>query len=65
VRQEDQEFKASLGYIAGTCLKKKKKSWGAVAHICNPTQLLGKWNSGESPFRPAQGKTLLRPHLNK
>jgi hypothetical protein len=26
VRQEDQEFKASLGYIAGTCLKKKKKA---------------------------------------
>jgi hypothetical protein len=27
-REEEQEFKVSLGYIVRSCLKKKKGSWG-------------------------------------
>jgi hypothetical protein len=30
LRKEDQEFKASLGYIARPYLKKKKKKSGAI-----------------------------------
>jgi hypothetical protein len=30
LRQEDQEFETSLGYIAGLCLKKTKQKDGAL-----------------------------------
>jgi hypothetical protein len=40
-----QEFKASLGNLAGSCLKKKKKKKKAqvqpMAHACNPGYLGG------------------------
>jgi hypothetical protein len=39
----DREFKASLGYTARACLKKKKKkkSWMLVAHTYNISNLGG------------------------
>jgi hypothetical protein len=49
LRQEDGEFKASLGYIAKPCLKKKKKKVKMVYfllcifYILNSEEGLGQW----------------------
>jgi hypothetical protein len=37
LRQDDLKFKASLGYVDRTCLKKKRKNWVLVTHSCNPS----------------------------
>jgi hypothetical protein len=60
-RQEDHEFKASLGYIVRSYLpvskREKKKGLDAVAQACNPSYLGGR-DGKDYGSSPALGESL-------
>jgi hypothetical protein len=54
LKQEDQEFKTSLGYIVRPCLKKSRRQV-PVAHTCNLRYLGGSKQEAEIRRTTVQG----------
>jgi hypothetical protein len=49
IRQEDPEFKATLGYMVRTCLKNKNKNWWGQRQECSKYKILGSFPSNPHP----------------
>jgi hypothetical protein len=60
LRQEDLEFKVSLGYVARSCLKKTKTSQALVAHSYNPSYS-GDRDQEDCGLKPARANSSRDP----
>jgi hypothetical protein len=63
-RKKDHAFKASLGYITKSCLKKNYKKNLAGRQWLQPV-ILRRQRSGGSQFKASPGKQITRPYLEK